>query len=196
MNGGLAPQSVWDALFDGAGELLLRQPGIVALHAVTTTNALHYAYQTSADDNTRRMLLLQNASFVPLFRGAMDGRGNLREDRIDALEPVAISAEGPAAVEEIFGEASHDRKAGARKCLSYLQNGGDPQPLLDAARRLVFLKGNDAHDYKFSSAVFEDFDHISPSNRARYLAASMMLLPTPGEKDNSLVTRTRAALQA
>jgi hypothetical protein len=196
LNNGVAPQSVWDALFDGAGELLLRQPGIVALHAVTTTNALHYAYQMSGDDNTRRMLMIQNAAFLPLFRGAMGGRGDVREDRIDSLEPVATSGEGPAAIEEIFGTASEDRKAAARKCLSYLQNGGDSQPLLDAARRLVFLKGNDAHDYKFSSAVFEDFDHISPANRSRYLAASLMILPTPGENDNSLVTRTRAALQA
>ena len=34
LNRGVAPQSIWDALFDGAGELLMRQPGIVALHAV------------------------------------------------------------------------------------------------------------------------------------------------------------------
>jgi hypothetical protein len=39
---GASPQSIWDALFVGAGELLVRQPGIVALHAVTTTNASAY----------------------------------------------------------------------------------------------------------------------------------------------------------
>ena len=72
-NRGVAPQSIWDALFDGAGELLLRQPGIVSLHAVTTTNALHYAYQASGDDLTRRLLMLQNAAFLTLFRGAMGG---------------------------------------------------------------------------------------------------------------------------
>ena len=43
LNRDVAPQSIWDALFVGAGELLVRQPGIVALHAVTTTNALRYA---------------------------------------------------------------------------------------------------------------------------------------------------------
>ena len=86
-NRGVAPQSIWDALFDGAGELLLRQPGIVSLHAVTTTNALHYAYQASGDDQTRRLLLLQNAAFLTLFRGAMGGRGKVGEARIDRLEP-------------------------------------------------------------------------------------------------------------
>src|SRR5262249_59155728 len=34
LNRGVAPQSVWDALFLGAGELLMRQPGLVSLHAV------------------------------------------------------------------------------------------------------------------------------------------------------------------
>ena len=68
LNRGIAPQSIWDALFDGAGELLLRKPNIVSLHAVTTTNALHYAYQASGDDLTRRLLMLQNAAFLTLFR--------------------------------------------------------------------------------------------------------------------------------
>jgi hypothetical protein len=36
---GVAPRSIWDGVFCGAAELLLRQPGIVALHAITTTNA-------------------------------------------------------------------------------------------------------------------------------------------------------------
>ncbi len=49
LNRGVAPQSIWDALFQGAGELLMREPGLVALHAVTSTNALHFAYQTSAE---------------------------------------------------------------------------------------------------------------------------------------------------
>ncbi|HEX3727441.1 MAG TPA: hypothetical protein VHV08_14405, partial [Pirellulales bacterium] len=68
INREINPQSIWDALFVGAGELLVRQPGIVALHAVTTTNALRYAWETSSSDDTRRMLMLQNAAFVSMFR--------------------------------------------------------------------------------------------------------------------------------
>src|SRR5882724_3284644 len=45
LNRGVAPQSIWDALFDGAGELLMREPGIRSLHAVTCTNALHFEWQ-------------------------------------------------------------------------------------------------------------------------------------------------------
>ena len=41
----MAPQSVWDALFQHAGEMLMRRPGIVSLHACTATNAMHYAHR-------------------------------------------------------------------------------------------------------------------------------------------------------
>ncbi len=134
LNQGAAPQSIWDALFNAAGELLLRSPGLVSLHAVTTTNALHYAYQSSGDDRTRRLLTLQNAAFLPLFRSAMGG-SKLREARIDQLEPLAATnGSGPGAIEEIFAASSRDRLTSARKALAYLQAGQDPTPLIDAAR--------------------------------------------------------------
>lgn len=82
----------------------------------------------------------------------------------------------------------------ARQVLTYLQQRGDPKTLIDAARVLVFTKGNDAHDYKFSSAVLEDYYRLSPTWRDRYLAASVFKLRGSGEPDNPLVQRTRAAL--
>ena len=75
LNSGASPQSVWDALHVVAGEMLMQQPGIVALHAVTTTNALAYAYKACASDENRRLMMLQNAAFLPMFREAMQSRG-------------------------------------------------------------------------------------------------------------------------
>ena len=49
---GVSPASLWDGLFLMAGELLMRQPGIVGIHCVTSTNALHFAYRRPA--TTRR----------------------------------------------------------------------------------------------------------------------------------------------
>ena len=65
-----------------------------------------------------------------------------------------------------------------------------------AARRLIFLKGNNAHDYKFSSAVLEDYERLSPPWRNRLLAASAFYFRGSGERDNELVQRTRTALSA
>ena len=58
LNKGVAPRSIFDALFEGAGELLMRNPGILALHATTFTNAIHYAFEHCHDDMTRRVMLL------------------------------------------------------------------------------------------------------------------------------------------
>jgi hypothetical protein len=193
LNAGASPQSVWDALFLGAGELLMRQPGIVALHAVTSTNALHYAYEATASDEMRRWLMLQNASFVTLFRDAL---GNRKGDaKIDALEPLDPEKTGEAAVAELFADVSKDRLTAARKVLGYAAAKGNPRTLMDAGRLLVFFKGTESHDYKFSSALLEDYDHVSPEWRDRFLAAGMMNFKGSGAKDVPLVARTRSALK-
>jgi hypothetical protein len=193
LNHDVAPQSIWDALFQGAGELLMREPGLVALHAVTSTNALHFAYQTCENDETRKMLLLQNAAFLPLFRGDPAGGKSVK---IDLFEPLPLKARDASAIEEILTDVSNDRMTAARKMLTYLHENQHPEKLIGAARQLVFVKGTNSHDYKFSSAVLEDYYHVSPGWRDRYLAASSFNLCGSGAADNDLVTRTRAALQA
>jgi len=192
LNREVAPQSIWDALFDAAGELLMRRPGIVSLHAVTSTNALHFAFQQSANDETRRLLLLQNAAFLPLFRGDLDAA---KELRIDEFSPAEIKRDATPTLPEIFDEIGRDRMSAARKVLAYLSAKQSPEEFIQAARRMVFLKGRDSHDYKFSSAVLEDYAHISPAWRDRFLAASVFQLRGSGGPDNSLVQRTRAALE-
>src|SRR5262249_40377498 len=97
------------------------------------------------------------------------------------------------AVEEIFADLSKDKPTAARKVLGYLKENPDPAPITDAARRLIFRKGTDSHDYKFSSAVLEDYAHVSPSWRNRFLAASGFWLKGSGDKDSAPVERTRAA---
>jgi len=159
---------------------------------LTSTNAIHFAFQNSGVDETRRMLLLQNAAFLTLFRGNPD---KLKSVHIDQLPPAAASQSGTeAALEDIFAEISRDRMSAARQVLSYLKQNPQPQDFINSARRLVFLKGTNSHDYKFSSAVLEDYQHISPGWRERFLASSVFNLRGAGDKDNELIKRTRAAL--
>ncbi len=190
LNRGVAPQSLFDGFFESAGELLMRAPGILSLHATTFTNAAHYAWQHCRDEQTRKLLLLQNAAFLPLFRGNSKDKGI----HIDTLEPVALKATGAAALEEIFADVSKDRLTASRKVLTYLKESPDPKPFVNAARRLIFLKGRDSHDYKFSAAVLEDYNAMAAPWRDRYLAASAFYLKGSGDKDTDLVKRTRAAL--
>lgn len=194
INRGVSPQSIWDALFVGAGELLMRQPGIVALHAMTSSNALRYACKATASDDTRRMLFLQNVAFLPLFRGAMTSRGKVGTSRLDTMEPAMLRSSGPEGLDEILADISSNRMAAAGKILTYVKDHPEPKEFIDAARLLIFLKGTNSHDYKFSSAILEDFDHVSPEWRARFLAAGVFNLRGSGDAENKLVQRTRAAL--
>ena len=187
LNKKISPQSIWDALFQHASEMLMRQPGIVSLHASTTTNAMHYAHQQTFNDETRRFLLLQNAAFLTMFRD----RGAVKEGvKIDEFEPV----EGVPSIEEIFAEVSGNKVVAAQKALAYLKSAKNPRPFLDEAQRLIYLKGNGSHDYKFSSAVLEDYYHITGGMRDRFLAASVYWLQGSKKKDTDLVVRTRTAL--
>ena len=197
LNHGTDPSSVWDGLFLRAGELLMQQPGIIGVHCVTSVNALHFAYQTSGNDETRRMLMLQAAAFLALFYKRMKGPGKLREDlQIDVLETTAPRSQGEDAVVEILGDISKNRVEAARKAIAFVSDGkATVAPLMTAARRLIFSKGTDSHDYKFSSAALEDYYHATPAWRARFLATSMFNLKGSGDRNNDLIDRAKAALQ-
>jgi hypothetical protein len=191
---GIDPASVWDGLFLFAAELVMRHLEIISLHAVTSVNALHHAYQTAGGDETRLLMLLQAGAFVALFRQELgdESRGGAR---VDTLEAETIKATGTEALAEIFAGIGPDSALATRQALALLDRGHDmPAQLSAAAQRLIFVKGRSAHDYKFSSAALEDFAHLSPHWRNRYLAANLGLLPGAGERDNALVGRARAAL--
>ena len=195
LNAGVAAQSIWDALHVAAGEMLMKQPGIIALHAVTTTNAMSFAYRTSGGDETRRLLMLQNAAFLTMFRDRMGGRGPIANRTIDTLQAEPpVEPKGEFTAEAIFGELNDRPQAAANRALAHLRRSGNAKDLIDAARLLIFLKGNNAHDYKFSSAVLEDYYHVSPAWRDIYFASNIFGLRGSASPDNQLVSRTRAAL--
>jgi hypothetical protein len=189
LNRGVAPQAIFEACFEASAELMMRAPGIVSLHATTFTNAVAYAWQRCRGDDTRRLLLLQNASFLPLFRGSPR-----TGPAIDALEPLVPRTAGPAAIEEILADLSSDRTAAARRMAGYLQRSPDLRPLADAIRRLIFLKGTDSHDYKYSSAVLDDVPALAPATRARMLAGAAYYFRGSADPDTPLAQRARSAL--
>ena len=199
LNRGIAPQSIWDGMFAAASEMLMRQPGIVSLHTLTTTNAMRFAFDTCGDAETRKLILLQNAAFLPLFRTEMTNRGNVSQQRIDQLIPTELASGSaintPDAIAAIFDSIGKDNSVACSQTLGYLQSGGDVTALMDAARLLIFQKGTDSHDYKFSSAVLEDFYNVSPAWRNRCLAASVFKLRSSRDADNKLTQNAAQALR-
>ena len=186
------PQAVWDVLLGFAGELMMRRSDILSLHAITSANAMYYAYRRVSDERLRKFLLLQNAAFMTLFRREP---GEIADKKrfIDQMQPLAV--EGDSAIEEIFATISTDKPAAAAKVLGYCKD--DParaREVIDTARRFLFLKGNNSHDYKYTAAVLEDYSQLAPSLRDRYLAASVFNLRGSGDSENPLVARIRGAL--
>jgi len=194
VNRGVAASSLWDAVMLMAGELILRAPGIVALHAMTASNSLHYAYQASGKDSTRILALLQAVSWLTLYREAVRQRDGLPENpRIDLLEP--SSQKTAPTIETIFADLAEDRVLSARQVLAYARENRSWAPFRDAARHLTFSKGTDAHHYKFAAAVFEEALKATPAWRPQILAASTSLLRSAAEPDSPLLKRTREALE-
>jgi hypothetical protein len=112
--------------------------------------------------------------------------------RIDELE-VADEGEAPTP-EKIFETLGEDRMKAARGALTYARGAGSPDAFMDVGRRLVFEKGTNAHDYKFSAAAFEEFAHVDLKWRPHLMAASLFNLRASTERDSPLSENIREAI--
>jgi hypothetical protein len=196
LNRGISPGSIWDAAILSASELLMHNPGILALHATTSTNALHYIFNASGDDTTRRLALLQAVGWQPLFRGRTKLTDSAGIDSLKASPDVSIAG-GDDAVAEIFATVSDDKKKAAAKALAYLGRGGSRDLIFDAARRMIFHKGTDSHDYKYGAALWEECVwSTEPKWRDPLVAAAMSNFPGSKTPDSPLMVRARDTLAA
>lgn len=193
LNEGISADSLWDAVVLAGNELLLRNPGIIAIHAVTSANALHFIYGASGDDTTRKLALLQAAGWLPLYRQRTKSADPLH---IDTFEPVKPASQGDEAVGEIFATIRQDRTQAAAKALGYLAAGGSPDTVFAAARRLIFRKGRDSHDYKYGAAAWEEFRLASnPAWQAPLTAAAMANFPSSETPDSPLMRQAQEAIE-
>ena len=79
--------------------------------------------------------------------------------------------------------------------LAYLARGGSPDLIFDAARRMIFHKGRDSHDYKYGAALWEEcLWSTDPKWRNPMVAASMFNFPGAKTADSPLMIRAREAL--
>ncbi len=192
LNEGIAPESLWDAVVLAGGELLLRSPGILAIHSVTAINALHYIFGASGNDQTRRLALLQAAGWIPMYRDRIKATSTVK---LDALEPGSLDSKGDEGLTEVFATIAKGRPEAAAKALAYLKEGGSPDAIFAMARKLIFQKGRDSHDYKYAVAAWEEFTLTADPRWQPNLAAAMMgNLPSIGQADSPLMQRARAAI--
>ena len=192
INEGIAPGSLWDAVVLSASELMMSNPGIVSIHATTAANSLHYIFHASGDDLTRRLALLQAVGWQPLYR---DRNKTPRTVEIDLLKSAEQLTVGDETIGEIFATINDNRGRAAAKTLDYLYHGGSTSRLFDAARRMIFHKGTDSHDYKYGAAIWEESLAVAePRWHAPLAAAAMFNLPGSKTDDSPLMIRAREAV--
>ena len=194
LNKGVSPGSLWDAAVLAASELMMHKPDILALHASTAGNALHYIFTASGDDTTRRLALLQAIGWQPMFRGRTKLTDSEGIDSIKIDPDMPISS-GDESVAEIFATVNEDRKQAAAKAQAYLGRGGSSDLFFDAARRMIFHKGAESHQYKYGAALAEEFLwSTEPKWRGQIAATSMLYLPGAKSPDSPLMKRAREAV--
>jgi hypothetical protein len=193
---GVSADALWQVLFDTAAELIVVQPNILSLHAQTSANALRYAYRFCPDEETQKLLLLQCAAFVAMFRELSGASGH--EFNLHAEQGLPLAGPRAEGVEEIFSEVAAGRRRQAlRKALGYLQGGGDPERLIAATRHHVVYHAGEPHDYKFPEAVFDSAASLADIPwRCRFLAAGMALFKAPAPRASPVVAETLELLKA
>ena len=188
LGGGLALASVFDALRLFAVEQLWRDPGILAVHALTALNALRYGIERSRSDDTQRVLLLQAASWLVQYRDYLAGRPAY--DRARPGLEILTAADTGATAAATFAAAGDDRDHAAALCLRAARTTG-LEPLGAEVRHWLVRKVHEHHDYKFAAALLEEVALAEPDVGARLFAGSLGYLRKPADADAEVWRQVR-----
>jgi hypothetical protein len=191
-NGTCKGHAIWDAIHLAAGAMMMRQPGITSIHAVTSVNALRFAYERTVDPKTKLLMLLQGVGWMGQFR-SLQKRSEDSNIMIGKMEPLKIPDDADEAAESIYATASTDRDAAARMAFTYAQQH-DVANLFNVGRRLVFLKSSEHHHLKWPAALFEDYRLVSPEIQPYMAATAMYYMRGMDDPDSPAVQRAIAAL--
>ncbi len=194
-DGSAGAGDAWQGIHLAAGELMMRLPGILGVHCVTSANALHYAFRVASDPETRLYLLLQGVGWMGQFTRFMAGEDRMRDVRIAAFEGADAAGGAEAAARQVLDLRREDADRAARKAHGYASAHADLTPFFRAARSLVFRKADDSHRFKFAAAAFEDLALASPSWRPHLLAAASYYLHGTGDPDSEVAARAMDALK-
>jgi len=196
---GLGPQTVWDGLRLFATELFMKRAGrsaatgrlaLLPVHAVTVTNALAHAYRATRAEQTKRLMVLQAAGWLPA----------LRDDFIDL---VRLSMHGPG-VEALGSKADGSSNTGplvdgasADEICAHLETVPNAAPrYLARLRDGLFRKGQEPHQHKYAAAVAEESAAVHPRWAARILAPAAEYLANPTEAETDIYRKSIEAVRS
>jgi hypothetical protein len=182
LRGGLGLESALDGLRLFAVEQIWRDPGVLAVHALTSLNALRYAAAHARTQRTQAMALLQTASWLVAYREFLSRRGgyDAAAPGIDVIEP----AEGEPTAEAVFAAATDGARAAAGLALAAARKGTGE--LETAMRSTCLRKVHEHHDFKYAAALLEEMRAAGADVAPRLFAASLGYLRKPSDADHAL----------
>src|SRR5262249_9618656 len=180
-----------------------------------STNALHYAFRTCVNQRMRLLALLQAVAWAAGRTGS--DLAELRDLKIAKLPVAPVAAKAEDVVAEVFtllpsrtyrwdadakqavlgyGERAKADEA-CRKVFGLAKEHPDiVQLFVQPAQSWLCRKANDdAHEYKFLAAIFEDAALVSPAWQPHLLAASVHYFHGTHTPDNPVIQHVQEALR-
>lgn len=181
LKAGVDAGTAWDGIRLYAFELMMWKPSIAAVHTVTSVNALWRMSTYATRDSTRKIAVLQAASWMPLFRELLEERNNRSYDiKIDSLAPA--DDKDPFTID--------DPTEAAPRALSLTKLDGG-SAFRGRAYDVLARKAGHDHDYKFTVAAVEELAAAHPAIRPYLAAASMFSLRGEHDSDTAAYRRLK-----
>jgi hypothetical protein len=192
---GLGPATIWDGLRLFASEIFLRRPPPsmrqhLPVHPVTEINAFVYAWRTTTDQTTKRLLILQAAGWLPLWKPVLTKRSGSLADR-SGIDALGQSEHKPCmSIDDTFEQRSPDA---TRVCLD--NDARHSNDYLSRLRAFLFRKAWQDHQYKYLAAIHEESRLVDSRWASRILAPAITYLPTGKDPDSEVSRRSMHALR-
>ena len=211
---GIKAGAMWDAISLAAADLIFRYRtggGVIGgnlIHAITSTNALRYGFNRLPTTKQTLLLLLQAAGLLSDFfiRWPAEAGGLRKMNLATDLASLPAENDGFDAVFSMlpFKSDNYDQKEASERAASdqacrlafqRLHTPSGQHNFQRAARSLLCIKASeDAHDFKYPAAIFEDSQQASLEWRPYLLASSVHALHGTNSADTASLVAARQAL--
>jgi hypothetical protein len=182
IRGGAAPAALWDAIVTAACEVAVAEVDLGPLHAVTSTNSVHYIARNAPNARVELLALLQGAAWVVEFRRHLTTDSS--RVRIDALEA------DESTLDEVL-VPERRTLTNARGALGLAAR--DAELFLGQCRAASLAKDDDIHEIKLAAAALEEARCVSTSVRPYACAALSVYVPSPQREDGETLCKIRDA---
>lgn len=192
---GVDVDRTWDAIVRVGSLVFERRPGrraadgrgsLLPVHALTVPNAMRSSFLRAKDAATKKLLLLQAATWTVQLRDDLT-----RMVGLSMRAKVGVtSRQEPKSLDDAFARSS------PRALRALMQR--DEADTAKATRRMhqaLVRTGTEHHQHKFAAAMFEEADRVEPSLRATILAAGVDYLANHRDRETDLHRNVHAMLE-